>query len=289
MRFDSPSESSGVRRPPAFAVCPASLRSRCGSASPGVLRPYDACAPGATLCHDRQGRSQETRAATPSSVPPTGFLSPPADQATTPRSSTSYPTPLETSLAPELDGLVSCRQRPWGSPYRAFPSRGAVPPPSGLLLPCGFSLDRDSGAKTAELSRSVSLAVPAPGRAHALASANATGRTGRELLRSLSRLSTDPASCPTRSATSTTLHCLRARRLTAALPASKLCSPRESVHAVTGRGPELAPESCPTTGPMLSWVLRRPLGACSTTTSGPVDREPHPADRVDPGRPRPFR
>jgi len=97
----------------------------------------------------------------------------------------SYPHTLETPLAPELGSLISCRQRPWGSPYRAFPSRRAVPPPGGLLLPCGFSLDRDSGAKTAGLSRSVSLAVPAPGRARALASANATVRSGREILRSL--------------------------------------------------------------------------------------------------------
>jgi len=27
-------------------------------------------------------------------------------------------------------------------PYRAFPSRGAVPALAGLLLPCGFAFDR---------------------------------------------------------------------------------------------------------------------------------------------------
>jgi len=27
-------------------------------------------------------------------------------------------------------------------PYRAFPSRGAVPTLAGLLLPCGFAFDR---------------------------------------------------------------------------------------------------------------------------------------------------
>jgi len=38
--------------------------------------------------------------------------------------------------------------RPWDSPFRAFPSRGAVPPLDGLVLPHGFEVDRDSGAKT---------------------------------------------------------------------------------------------------------------------------------------------
>lgn len=31
--------------------------------------------------------------------------------------------------------------RPWDSPFRAFPSRGAVPPSDGLLLPRGFEVD----------------------------------------------------------------------------------------------------------------------------------------------------
>jgi len=44
--------------------------------------------------------------------------------------------------APTLRGLVSCRSRPLESPFRAFPSRGAVPALAGLLLPCGFAFDR---------------------------------------------------------------------------------------------------------------------------------------------------
>jgi len=167
----------------------------------------------------------------------------------------SYPHTLETSLAPELGGLVSCRQRPWGSPYRAFPSRGAVPPPSGLLLPCGFGLDRDSGAKTAEVSRSVSLAVPPPGRVHALASASATVRTGtrappivespvhrpRELPRTTGDLDDNPTAFGLAGSRP-----LRPLRSLAPLESPFTRRPDDR--------PELAPEPCPTAGPMLSWV-----------------------------------
>jgi hypothetical protein len=50
--------------------------------------------------------------------------------------------------APELRDRLPDRARPWDSPFRAFPSRGAVPPLGGLLLPRGFDVDRDPGAKT---------------------------------------------------------------------------------------------------------------------------------------------
>jgi len=53
--------------------------------------------------------------------------------------------------APTLRGLVSCRSRPLESPYRAFPSRGAVPALAGLLLPCGFALDSPNGAARSQV------------------------------------------------------------------------------------------------------------------------------------------
>jgi len=37
------------------------------------------------------------------------------------------------------------------SPFRAFPSRGAVPALAGLLLPCGFALDPPNGAARTEV------------------------------------------------------------------------------------------------------------------------------------------
>jgi hypothetical protein len=54
--------------------------------------------------------------------------------------------------APELRDRLPDHARPWDSPFRAFPSRGAVPPLDGLVLPCGFEVDRVSGAKIPWLS-----------------------------------------------------------------------------------------------------------------------------------------
>jgi len=46
---------------------------------------------------------------------------------------------------------------PLESPFRAFPSRGAVPALAGLLLPCGFAFDQPNGAARTEL-----FAIPFP-------------------------------------------------------------------------------------------------------------------------------
>jgi hypothetical protein len=43
--------------------------------------------------------------------------------------------PLSALLPASPSGLVSCRWRPWGFPFRAFPSQGAVPPLSGRCPP----------------------------------------------------------------------------------------------------------------------------------------------------------
>ena len=44
------------------------------------------------------------------------------------------------------------------SPYRAFPSRGAVPALAGLVLPCGFALDRPTARPVPSVSRPLSPA-----------------------------------------------------------------------------------------------------------------------------------
>jgi hypothetical protein len=49
---------------------------------------------------------------------------------------------------------------PLESPFRAFPSRGAVPALAGLLLPCGFAFDPPNGAARTEV-----FAAPFPVRA----------------------------------------------------------------------------------------------------------------------------
>jgi len=66
---------------------------------------------------------------------------------------------------------------PLESPYRAFPSRGAVPALAGLVLPCGFAFDRPTARHVPRVSRPLSparrpLAAAGP-------KARRTGRPGR--------------------------------------------------------------------------------------------------------------
>jgi len=49
---------------------------------------------------------------------------------------------------------------PLESPYRAFPSRGAVPALAGLLLPCGFAFDRPTARHDPRVSRPLSPIAP---------------------------------------------------------------------------------------------------------------------------------
>lgn len=67
---------------------------------------------------------------------------------------------------------------PLESPFRAFPSRGAVPALAGLLLPCGFALDPPNGA-----ARTEGFAAPFPvaptSRRGSPVRAGRTGRPGR--------------------------------------------------------------------------------------------------------------
>jgi len=51
--------------------------------------------------------------------------------------------PFTSSLRPGVSRSCYIPRRPWDSPFRAFPSRGAVPPHDGPLLPRGFGVDRD--------------------------------------------------------------------------------------------------------------------------------------------------
>jgi len=114
------------------------------------------------------------------------------------------------------------------SPFRAFPSRGAVPALAGLLLPCGFAFDRPTARHGPRCSRPLSpsrrpLAAAGP-------KARRTGRPGRRfpgvarashVARYRARLrrlvSNRPGSPDTAAGT----------------PTSKLCSPRESVLVTT--------------------------------------------------------
>lgn len=103
------------------------------------------------------------------------------------------PCPPDVRFPQDLRSLVPCRRRPWDFPYRAFPSRRAVPPSDGPLLPCGFGVSTAiSDAKAPGFSRPVS-----PRRRHPAAPRNPrkgleTRRRRRDLgsSRSLGHLST---------------------------------------------------------------------------------------------------
>jgi hypothetical protein len=174
------------------------------------------------------------------------------------------------------------------SPYRAFPSRGAVPALAGLLLPCGFAFDRPTARHGPRDSRPLSPARR-PLR-HGEHEARRTGRPGRRFPGVARRR---PFAC---------CHARRRRLVSdrpgspdsaAGTPASKLCSPRESVPAMT---------ACPGQGavdrPLLSWAsfpskacsssprVRYARGRSSTGTSpiSPHPREPSPGHAYSPGR-----
>lgn len=271
--FDSSSEFSGVHRPTRLSpfsreLAPADRdRLSWGSASLRRLRslvPFSA-ATGVTRPPRERGSPD------PRPVPPSGFFTPRRFQRPTgvgPRSPGTLPP---ASLPWELHGPVSCRERPWDSPFRAFPSRGAVPPSDGLLLPCGFDSDPAPTRRGRRISQPVSDALRhlATRRGPVKARSRATRSRGR----GFPQPSRAPVHRPVaRATTATSAPPRRARRHTARTPASKPCSPRESVHARNSRAPELAPEHpvAPRAGALLGFA---PPKLCSTTTSGPVHRE----------------
>jgi len=113
----------------------------------GVLAPSSTSTPGAPFRPHRglAATAEWVKVARPSPVPSSGFL----PLSTVSDALAARTNPLRgppSPCAPTLRGLVSCRSRPLESPYRAFPSRGAVPALAGLLLPCGFALDSPNGA-----------------------------------------------------------------------------------------------------------------------------------------------
>jgi hypothetical protein len=144
-------------------------------------------------------------------------------------------------------------QRPWDSPFRAFPSRRAVPPSGGLLLPCGFDVDPRPARRLRFVASAFRRAPPGEPRGGSVRAHGATGGWDRASRSRRDRPS--PRELP-RTARGTTDRSHRARRPTAVPPASKLCSLQESVHATIGTRSELAPEPRdPLAGPLLSWVF----------------------------------
>jgi hypothetical protein len=66
-------------------------------------------------------------------------------------------------------------QRPWDSPFRAFPSRRAVPPSGGLLLPCGFDVDPRPARRLRFVASAFRRAPPGEPRGGSVRAHGATG------------------------------------------------------------------------------------------------------------------
>jgi hypothetical protein len=100
--------------------------------------------------------------------------------------------------ARNVRGLVSCRRRPWDFPFRAFPSRRAVPPSGD---PC-FLASSDSTADPARKSRRSPTGfagAPRPSHRRTLAGTKATEVGKRELPTAvISDRPVQHASCPAR-------------------------------------------------------------------------------------------
>jgi len=112
-----------------------------GSTSPGVLSPFERLYAGCPFSPRRlsprggRGSPDPRRCRPQGSCPSRRFWL---------RSRCARTLARSAALrdAPTLRGLVPCRSRPWETPCRAFPSRGAVPALASLVLPCGFMVDR---------------------------------------------------------------------------------------------------------------------------------------------------
>jgi len=111
-------------------------------------------------------------------------------------------------------------------PSRAFPSRGAVPALAGLLLPCGFAFDCRRRSACGRLTIAFTCSSRLFARSNPPEGGPGTHEPGRSSLRSLGRSPRRALGAPHVPSLS---HRHWARRLAAGTPASKLCSPRESV------------------------------------------------------------
>lgn len=104
-----------------------------GIASPGVLSPLEHIDVGCPLSHPPRAcaRSREGEGYQALTGAVLRVLAPLDGSGCTRGTHESLAGPAVRRGAPTLRGLVPCRSRPLESPYRAFPSRGAVPALAG--------------------------------------------------------------------------------------------------------------------------------------------------------------
>jgi len=106
--------------------------------------------------HDLSTAAGWVEVARPPPVPSSGFL--PLSTVLATHAARTDPCESAVTVAPRRFAALFHAARALESPFRAFPSRGAVPALAGLLLPCGFALDQPNGAARTEV-----FAAPFPG------------------------------------------------------------------------------------------------------------------------------
>jgi hypothetical protein len=259
-RSDSPSEHDRGALPERLSPSSSShrLAPALGCASPEVPRPYDALSPGAPLCHDRpsptagdEGIHSLVRCRPRVFSTPRRFQPRPRNEPGLPR------THRSTIATPRsFAALLHAASVPGISPSELSPPEEprhlsvAVAPLRVRRRPY---LRREGPSAV----RPVSAALRPPASPKAPREEDVLDGHGRGSVVSprSSRPPVHPTSCPVKRPRRPTGD-LRARRRTAVSPASKLCSPRESVLATdralpSGSRPKVLSRP---TGPVLSWV-----------------------------------
>jgi len=280
-----------VRRPIGFRRFPTSSRPWIGTASPGVLPPYGACAPGAPFRRGQHDPTTVTRGATPSPVPPSGFFQPLGGFSRDVRKQARVAPDLQRPpLRPGAPRPYSMPQTPLGFPLQSFllsKSRAASRRPSA---PLRVRRRPDLRRGRPGVSRKVSRRAPAPSCEPASPEGreDATEGSGPRFPRPLSRLSfmrvaphADLDGRPD----------LPGSPAPAGSPASKPCSLREYVRAGTEHSFELAPDLAseppgrcsPGVQPLWS-LLHHDLGS-----GRPRGSQASRSLLDTPGRPRPLR
>jgi hypothetical protein len=198
----------------------------CGSASRGVLVPTNATTSGAPSPSNASLQSRSRDEGRQTLVGAVLRVLAPLDGSGNWWLARGLLDPAVRHQPPTLRGLLSCRSRPWNFPSELSLPEEPYPLSRALLLPCEFALDRRQrnfreSFTTAFTDARQLFARPSPpkwtrGRmSQDAGSPRSLGRSPRrtEVRRTCRRSSLESW----------------ARRLTAATPASKLCSPRESV------------------------------------------------------------
>jgi len=151
-RLPWPRRASSVRvseRPPPCRAWDSPLLGSCS-----LERYYAGCP--LSPHHDLSTAARWVEVARPPPVPSSGFL--PLSTVLAVARGTHEPFRVRRSpWRPDASRACFIPLAPLESPFRAFPSRGAVPALAGLLLPCGFAFDLPNGA-----ARTEGFAAPFP-------------------------------------------------------------------------------------------------------------------------------